>query len=75
LDSKLHKDSFSRRLPIITCACGYEILILPDLKIMSQAIEKHVLEHKNMGATDSEADKIELELIAQLFSKVAGPDS
>jgi hypothetical protein len=74
VDSKLHKDSFSRRLPIITCACGYEILILPDVKIMSQAIEKHVLEHKNKGATDSEADKIEFELIAQLFKKVAKSD-
>ena len=41
---------------------------------MSQAIEKHVLEHKNKGATDSEADKIELELIAQLFKKVAKSD-
>jgi len=74
VDSKLHKDSFRRHLPVITCVCGYEILILPDVKIMSQAIEKHVLEHKNKGATDSEADKIELELIAQLFKKVAKSD-
>jgi hypothetical protein len=50
--------------------CGFEILVLPDLKIMSQAIEKHVLEHKNKGATDSEADEIEFDLIAQLFNKV-----
>jgi len=61
-------------LSVITCVCGYEILILPDVKIMSQAIEKHVLEHKNKGATDSEADKIEFELIAQLFKKVAKSD-
>ena len=74
VDSKLHKDSYRRHLPVITCACGYEILILPDLKIMSQAIDKHVLEHKNKGATDAEADEIEFELIAQLFSKVAGSD-
>ena len=70
VDSKLHKDSFKRHLPVITCVCGYEILILPDLKIMSQAIDKHVLEHKNKGATDSETDEIEFELIAQLFSEV-----
>jgi hypothetical protein len=38
---------------------------------MSQAIDKHVLEHKNKGATDSEVDEIELDLIAQLFSKIA----
>jgi len=70
VDSKLHKDSFKSHLPVITCVCGYEILILPDLKIMSQAIDKHVLEHKNKGATDSETDEIEFELIAQLFSEV-----
>ena len=38
--------------------------------MMSQAIEKHVLEHQNKGATNSEANEIELELIAQLFSKI-----
>ena len=61
-------------MPVITCVCGYEILILPDLKIMGQVIEKHVLEHKNKGATDSEADEIELELIAQLLDKVSESD-
>ena len=69
-DSKRHKDSDKRHLQVITCKCSYEILILPDLEIMSQAIEKHVLEHKKLGATDSEADEIEFELIAQLFSEV-----
>ena len=38
---------------------------------MSQVIEKHVLDHKNKGATDSEADEIEIDLIAQIFSKIA----
>lgn len=70
VDSKLNKDSFKGHLSVITCVCGFEILVLPDLKIMSQAIEKHVLEHKNKGATDSEADEIEFDLIAQLFNKV-----
>ena len=74
VDSKLNKDSYISHLSVITCVCGYEILILPDVKIMSQAIEKHVLEHKNKGATDSEADEIELELVAQLFNKIAESD-
>ena len=74
VDSKLHKDSFKSHLPVITCVCGYEILILPDLKIMSQAIDKHVLEHKNKGVTDAEADEIELDLIAKIFNKIAGSD-
>ena len=38
---------------------------------MSQAIEKHILEHKKNGATDAEANRIELDLIAQILNKAA----
>jgi hypothetical protein len=69
--SKVHNNSSSRRLPVIICKCGYEILFLPDLKAMSQAIEKHILEHKKNGATDAEANRIELDLIAQILNKAA----
>ena len=61
----------SRALIVVTCECGYQILVLPDLKAMSQAIERHVLTHKNNGASDAEAYRIELDLIAQLFKKVS----
>lgn len=74
MDSKLNRDSYRNHLPIIKCACGFEILILPDLKAMNQVIEKHVLKHKNIGATDSEANEIAKELIAQLLNKIAESD-
>lgn len=35
------------RMPIIKCVCGFEILVVPDLKAMDQAIENHVANHKN----------------------------
>jgi len=35
--------------PIIRCACGFEILVLPDLKAMNRAIKNHVTEHKQAG--------------------------
>jgi hypothetical protein len=38
---------------------------------MSQAIEKHVLEHKNKGANDIEVSRIENALISQVFDKAA----
>jgi hypothetical protein len=44
---------------------------VPDLQAMSQAIEKHVLEHKNKGTNDVEAIKIEDTLISQVFDKAA----
>jgi hypothetical protein len=34
------------RMPIIKCACGFEILVVPDLKAMNQAIKNHVIKHK-----------------------------
>jgi hypothetical protein len=38
---------------------------------MSRAIEKHVLEHKNKGANDAAAVRIEDALISQVLDKVA----
>ncbi len=34
------------RMPIIKCVCGFEILVVPDLKAMDRAIKNHVAEHK-----------------------------
>lgn len=56
---------------MIKCECGCKILLVPDLQAMSQAIEKHVLEHKNKGANDAEADIIEDALISQILNKAA----
>jgi hypothetical protein len=67
---KVHKNS-SSGLPVIKCKCGFEILVLSDLKAMSQAIDKHILEHKNRGATDDEVKRMELDLIAQVLSYAA----
>ena len=38
----VHKNS----MPIVRCVCGSEILVVPDLKAMNLAINKHVAEHK-----------------------------
>ena len=58
-------------LSVITCECGYKILLVPDGHAMCQAIERHVLEHKNKGANDAEANRIEDALISQVFHKAA----
>jgi len=33
-------------LPIISCECGAEILVVPDLQAMNRAIKTHVAEHR-----------------------------
>ena len=33
-------------LPIARCVCGYEILVVPDLKAMNLAINNHLTAHK-----------------------------
>jgi hypothetical protein len=34
-----------KRMPIVRCICGSEILVVPDLKAMNRAIRNHVAEH------------------------------
>ena len=34
------------RMPIFKCVCGFEILVVPDLKAMGRAIKNHVAKHK-----------------------------
>jgi hypothetical protein len=47
--NKGHKEKSTAqptRMPIVRCTCGLEILVVPDLKAMDLAINKHVAEHK-----------------------------
>ena len=68
---KLYNHSLKSHLPIITCECGYEIILLPDLKAMDQAIQNHLLEHKNRDAKDAKNKRVEGTLISQIFEKAA----
>ena len=37
---------YKKRMPIARCVCGFEILVLPDLKAMNLAISNHLTAHK-----------------------------
>jgi hypothetical protein len=37
-----------RKMPIFNCACGTNILIIPDLAEMNRAIKNHVIKHKKL---------------------------
>ena len=48
--SGAHSHKLSKKhLPIITCDCGAEILVVPDLRAMNLAIKAHVAEHRKKG--------------------------
>jgi hypothetical protein len=38
------------RMPIVKCGCGFEILVVPDLKAMNRAIKNHVAEHNKSSS-------------------------
>jgi hypothetical protein len=67
------------RLQIISCECGAEILLVPDLQAMNRAIKAHVAEHikkgKNAQGNISTSGKIS-QLLSQLtlikMSKING---
>ena len=44
---------------------------MPDLKAMDQAIQNHLLEHKNRDAKDAKNKRVEGTLISQIFEKAA----
>ena len=61
-------ERFKEGLPIISCECGAEILVVPDLKAMNRAIKAHVAEHRKretLRTTYSHPGKIS-ELLSQL---------
>lgn len=58
---------------IIKCECGTEILMLPDLKETSRAIENHVSEHRNrekdFEKARAEEERVRDGLITQVLRK------
>ncbi len=62
-----------KKLPIITCECGVEILLIQQVDLMGKAIDSHVEEHR-AGVSDpikanALAKRIEDHLIKQVFEK------
>jgi hypothetical protein len=65
-----------KELPVIKCSvCGEEIMIIPDVKLMSAAIEAHVETHKqkvkDRKDAEAEAERIRDDLITQVLEKAS----
>ena len=68
------KASGNGKLPVIKCcSCGAEIMMVANVKLMSEAIEAHIEKHKvrvkNSTANEAEKELIRDDLIKQVFAK------
>jgi hypothetical protein len=61
--------------PEIKCCCGAVILLVPNVKIMSKAIESHAAKHKQKikdpKEAEAEAERVRDDLIAQILEKAS----
>ena len=62
---------------IIRCVCGFEVMLVPDAKVISVAIEAHMEEHKQKvadpKASQAKAERIGDYLISQVFEDASKP--
>ncbi|MGF3522495.1 MAG: hypothetical protein ACQXXJ_05295 [Candidatus Bathyarchaeia archaeon] len=66
-----HPHKTKTKIPVIKCSCGAVILVVPDIKKMSDAIEKHVEEHVQKGKHSKNGEtteQIRENLIAQTLN-------
>ncbi len=64
-----------KSLPIIKCECGFEILLIPDLKEMNKVIREHAEVHmsneKHPALAKAVFEYIQLYLIKQIFDEAS----
>jgi hypothetical protein len=63
-----------KKLPIIKCECGAEILLIQQVDLMGKAINSHVEEHRAKVSDPFKAEvlakRIENHLVTQVFEKI-----
>jgi hypothetical protein len=64
-----------RGLPVIRCECGQKILLVPDAKVMGEAIDVHVELHKrkvkDAAKAEGEAERIRDILTGKVLDKAS----
>ena len=46
-NTESYRQKFKSTMPIVMCACGAKILVVPDLAAMDRAIKNHKAKHKS----------------------------
>ena len=77
MPSKVSKKKIGGKkgLPVIKCSCGKKIMLVPDAKLMGEAIEVHIATHiqeiEDSKEAEAEAERIHDGLIIQIFNKTS----
>jgi hypothetical protein len=56
-----------KHMPIVRCVCGFEILVLPDMKAMNLALKNHLGKHKQTHNDAGRLDIFEESLTEQVL--------
>ena len=56
-----------KSLPTVKCACGFKILVVPDLKAMNKAIKNHLAKHKRAQVNSGRLAFLEESLTKQVL--------
>jgi hypothetical protein len=67
LQTVLTYKSSPKSLPTVKCACGFKILVVPDLKAMNRAIKNHLATHKQARIDSARLSFIEETLTQQVL--------
>jgi hypothetical protein len=77
LEKRMDNQDSTKRLyhGVITCECGFQIPVIPDVKAVGSAIDSHIEEHKKLH-TDSKLGEIAAKhihdhLFKKLFEKIS----
>ena len=72
MNVKASKKKLSQTPRTIECSCGAKIILIRNVKLMSEAIEAHVEDHKqkieNPLAAHAEAEQVRDELITKVLN-------
>jgi hypothetical protein len=64
-----------KHMPIVRCKCGSEILVIPDLKAMNNAINNHISKHKKTHDNLERLAKSLTEQVLSFASKINLPNA
>ena len=69
-DLAVADNCLKKRLPIISCECGTEILVIPDLQAMNRAIKNHAAKH-GKKKRNIQKNKITPHEVTELLSRLS----
>jgi hypothetical protein len=59
---------------VIRCECGEEIVVVPDLKLMKETIDNHLMQHyAKAPASTKERERLRKDLVESVVQRIIFP--